>query len=132
MNIWISDYLSVPEIVEKKSITKVISVIEPWENINYNRSSNDIPQIYRISMVDVEHDNHYLSPSLRHIEELIGVALSINENTDRILVHCYAGISRSTAAASVSSSVSSARTTSSNFILCTGLKKCIPTHFFAR
>src|SRR5271165_2291129 len=38
----------------------------------------------------------------------------------------------STAAASVSSSVSSARTTSSNFILCTGLKKCMPTHLGAR
>src|SRR5580693_8972697 len=38
----------------------------------------------------------------------------------------------STAVASVSSSVSKARTTSISFILCTGLKKCIPTHFFAR
>ena len=38
----------------------------------------------------------------------------------------------SAAAASVSSSVSSARTTSTSFILCTGLKKCIPRHFLAR
>ena len=37
-----------------------------------------------------------------------------------------------TAAAMVSSSVSRARTISSNFILCTGLKKCMPRHFFAR
>src|SRR5437868_2275743 len=35
-------------------------------------------------------------------------------------------------AAMVSSSVSTARSTSMSFILCTGLKKCIPTHLLAR
>src|SRR5580692_997172 len=100
MNLFISNIFDVPNIVNSQGITQVLSLVEPWTNINYGRNwtdnDNREPQICRINMVDREHADHYLSPNDKHVFDLITFSNTLVDE-DKVLVHCHAGISRSTA-----------------------------------
>lgn len=101
MKLFISGLVEVPKIIHQEKITKVLSMIEPWVNIDYGYQHKFVPdelQIERINCRDVEHGDHYLSPTNETIYNIHKWARNLEEE-DNVLIHCYAGLSRSTAAA---------------------------------
>jgi predicted protein tyrosine phosphatase len=75
--------------------TKTIGLIDPYKRNVYNGTDN-----YHIEFFnDIEEPvESLIGPTKKHIENIINYAKSFTDD-DRILVHCHAGMSRSTAVA---------------------------------
>ena len=53
--------------------------------------------VHDITSDDIEFDRPYVTPSLEHVQSIVDLANRWG-STDRVLVHCMAGVSRSSAA----------------------------------
>lgn len=73
--------------------TKIISLIKPY----MPRWSDKNHLILRFDDVSYQRDG-YTAPSLWHVERILEFSKNFTDD-DKVLVHCQAGISRSTAAA---------------------------------
>jgi predicted protein tyrosine phosphatase len=77
---------------------RVVSLLDP-EMIFPDAGPNYVDKHLRVSMHDItEHQEGWIAPEAGHIETLLKFIGEWDE-TAPILIHCYAGISRSTATA---------------------------------
>lgn len=81
---------------QAERLTHLVSIGDPdWILPDgYDR----VEQRIRLEMEDIESPKHGLAPTVEHVEELLAFGKTI-EQASRLLVHCEAGISRSTASA---------------------------------
>tara|TARA_B100001057_G_scaffold19525_1_gene18085 strand:- start:72956 stop:73462 length:507 start_codon:yes stop_codon:yes gene_type:complete len=84
------------KVIKKEQIKKIISIYSP------NNSFPLFPEvkatnILRLCFNDIDHSRDNLKPvSQRDIRKILKFAMGSHQNTD-ILIHCYAGVSRSIA-----------------------------------
>lgn len=105
MNLWVSALDELNDYYYRYNITHILTLIDEEVEVKVPYGAGHT----RLNMWDVESDHSpfYLGdevansgiPTREHVQEIINYANSIDEKNDRVLVHCWAGISRSTAAA---------------------------------
>ncbi len=104
MHITISNYEDVPRIQQQRKLTKILTLIEPFCHVPYHDGfPPDLlaqTYIHRIGVSDHEQPIGPYSPNQHTIEQILYFSSLVTEEDD-ILVHCWAGKSRSTAAALV-------------------------------
>jgi predicted protein tyrosine phosphatase len=103
MHITISNYEDVPRIQQQRKLTKILTLIEPFCHVPYHDFGPDLlaqTYIHRIGVSDHEQQIGPYSPNQHTIEQILYFSSLLTEEDD-ILVHCWAGKSRSTAAALV-------------------------------
>lgn len=96
MQFYISDLEHVAHIQELKDITKVLGLIEFDPRPAYSKASKSQNTVIFVN--DHEVPLNGTSPTMDTITEILNFSSSLVED-DRVLFHCYAGISRSCAAA---------------------------------
>ena len=104
MHLTISNCADVPRIQQQRKLTKILTLIEPFCHVPYHEGI--VPDllaqtyIHRIGVSDHERPIGHYSPNQHTIEQILYFSSLLTEEDD-ILVHCWAGKSRSTAAALV-------------------------------
>lgn len=99
MEIWVTDKDEAPEAQKANKVTHVLTLLDPFESMVYH--PDHTCEIKRLSMFDIESDDYPGGPTVELVQEIIDFGKSLDKDTTRLLVHCYAGVSRSTAAALV-------------------------------
>src|ERR1700722_9291353 len=96
MSFIIAPLAHVAELQDTRDITKMLGIIEFDPRAAYSKTSKSINTLILVS----DHENYVdeTSPSVTTIERILAFGASI-KTTDAVLIHCFAGISRSTAAA---------------------------------
>lgn len=74
--------------------TKIISIVDPTTNVF---GSNNPHHIERFHDIEIPLDG-YQHPTLQNIENILEFSKTFTD-TDKVLIHCHAGVSRSTAVA---------------------------------
>jgi predicted protein tyrosine phosphatase len=100
----VSSYWALEEALERYKPAYLVSLIENADAVAtpaYIDPNNHL----RLSFHDIEYEIPGTSPSQADIEKIIEVALRWNSSSDPILVHCIAGVSRSSAAGLIIASV---------------------------
>lgn len=100
MKIWISSLRDVHDAHAKSTPARVISLLSPGSDFpSFDGYQND--RHMRVEMHDILADDPERSaPGERHVEDLVEF-LSAWSPDDALLVHCWAGMSRSTATAMI-------------------------------
>src|SRR5271165_17880 len=104
MHLTISNCADVPRIQQQRKLTKILTLIEPFCHVPYRDEL--VPDllaqtyIHRIGVSDHEQPIGHYSPNHNTIEQILYFSSLLTEEDD-ILVHCWAGKSRSPAAALV-------------------------------
>ena len=104
MAIWISSLALAPGIAEKHRVSKVVSLLSPYDS--FPSFSNLGPDCHlQVGIHDINDDiGEWEAPKMDDAERVIRFV----ETWDRsapILIHCWAGISRSTASAFITACV---------------------------
>lgn len=105
MNIWVTSLDDLHITIGGVNATHVLTLIDQDVKVTYPEGV----QTMRLNMWDVESTESALYPgveltgdgipTMEHVYEIINFANSIDKKNDRVVVHCWAGVSRSTAAA---------------------------------
>lgn len=99
MDIFVSNVGKVPSMIHHHGITHVLTLLRGREiNELVLPKRFDRSNWLHIDMDDVIHADAMFAPSMEQVDKLIKWGLAIPEG-GKLLVHCYAGVSRSTAAA---------------------------------
>lgn len=94
----------VPVIQQKRKLTKILTLVEPFCHVPYRTTF--VPDvlkatyIHRIGVSDHEWYIDHFSPNEHTVDEILYFSSLLQEDDD-VLIHCWAGKSRSTAAALV-------------------------------
>jgi len=85
----------VRELQDTRNITKMLGIIEFDPRAAYSKTSKSINTLILVS----DHENYVdeTSPSVATIERILAFGASLKLD-DNVLIHCFAGVSRSTAA----------------------------------
>ena len=84
------------QIVKKEQIKRIISIYSPNNSFPLFPEVKS-PNILRLCFNDIDHSRDNLRPiSQRDIRNILEFTMNIQQNTD-ILIHCFAGVSRSIA-----------------------------------
>ena len=98
MTIWVSSRFRAPPLSDEIRPVKVVSLLAPWDEFPVFSHLND-GQHLRLAFEDVEADDETPDPPMpEHVEQLIEFVSDWDRNNP-ILIHCWAGVSRSTASA---------------------------------
>lgn len=99
MEVFISNVDKVPAMIHRHGITHVLTLLRGRElnELVLPKSFNRANWLH-VDMDDVVHADYEFAPNAEHVDQIIRWGLALPEDS-RLLVHCYAGISRSTAAA---------------------------------
>jgi predicted protein tyrosine phosphatase len=95
MILHISNISNVATIQNNQNITKILGILEYNPSLSY---ANIPCEKTWIRMHDHEIDSDIDSPNFHHVYDILYFCSTLKQD-DNILVHCHAGISRSTAAA---------------------------------
>jgi predicted protein tyrosine phosphatase len=99
MKIWISNLMSVPGMIQKHGITHVLSVIDHHDIDHLQLPKGfDRNNWLWLDMEDIANPDASTAPQKDQVETILAWG-SLLPSDARVLVHCYAGISRSTASA---------------------------------
>src|SRR5271156_4718340 len=99
MQFYISDLENVAHFQETQNITKLLGLIEFDPRRFYSKTSTSQNTIIFVN--DHEIPLNGTSPTLETVKKIVDFSSSLVEE-DRVLFHCFAGISRSCAAALLS------------------------------
>ena len=99
MSIWVCSLMRARALVEYHKPAGVISLLDPQERFP-DFAGYDTNTHLRVTMDDVAHDDdeRRVAPSTEHIQSIIDFASNWDQSAP-LLVHCHAGVSRSSAAA---------------------------------
>lgn len=81
--------------IEGKWPTRIVSLVDPKVNMP---SAGDHHFIAKMHDVESQVMPHWILPSKEHIQEILNFTKDLTD-TDKLLVHCHMGVSRSTATA---------------------------------
>lgn len=79
--------------------THVITALDPGDRL-WTPSNIKPANHLQINFADEEHPKLAFAPTRDHVSRILSWSAGLNPDKDRLLVHCQAGISRSTAIAS--------------------------------
>ena len=84
--------------IKNKNITKIIGLVAPGHKEYAQSFYGDVDHLV-VECNDIDIDQEVMKPpTMDHIMEIINYAGEMSDD-DRVLVHCHAGVSRSTAGA---------------------------------
>ena len=95
MFITISRKSDVYRVANELNISHILSALDPGDHI---KPPSSIKDHLLLNFDDIENGDTKYSPKLEHVSEILEWTHGL-EDTDRLLIHCWAGISRSTALA---------------------------------
>lgn len=98
MRIWVSPLALAPRMVEETLAARAVSLLSPGDAFpTFDRLAPD--RHHRVHLHDiVEPAEGFVTPDARHVEGLVDFLAAWSPD-EPLLVHCWAGISRSTATA---------------------------------
>lgn len=109
MTIWICSLAAAPELAERLKPSRVVSLLSPYDVFPVFEGVRDEHHL-QVAVHDITHDYlDYKAPGAADAENVIRFV----ERWDRtapLLIHCWAGISRSTASAFIAACVHNPRT----------------------
>ena len=85
----------VHKVCEDHKISHVISTLDPYDKIT---APSFVDGHLLLNFDDIEYDDDQYSPKAEHVAEILEWSSQLKDD-DRLLVHCWAGVSRSTALA---------------------------------
>jgi predicted protein tyrosine phosphatase len=97
MPIIVSPLSRAPELARKRGCSHAVSLLDPgtpFPELFGERAERHL----RVEVHDVEHDEHEQSPGTAHVDAILDFVRGW-DRAEPILIHCYAGVSRSTATA---------------------------------
>jgi len=98
MKIIISPLSLASKMIEKYNVNYIISILSPGESFpvfNDIKNTNHL----KLSFNDITcQKKNLIEPALYHVENILNFSKKCSKN-ETLLIHCYAGISRSTAVA---------------------------------
>ncbi|MFQ3361186.1 MAG: tyrosine phosphatase family protein [Alphaproteobacteria bacterium] len=98
MKIVISPLSLANKMIDKYNANYIISILSPGESFPIFEGIKDTNHL-KLSFNDITSPRkNLIQPSLGHVKNIISFTKKCTKN-DTLLIHCYAGISRSTAAA---------------------------------
>lgn len=87
-----------PHLIETRRPGRVISLLDPNSPFP-NAQRHGVTRHLRVGVHDItEEDRHLIAPAAAHVRDVLAFVADW-DRADPVLVHCYAGISRSTATA---------------------------------
>ena len=103
--IFVTNLFDMPHYVWELAPARVVSIIQP--ELQPVRPEELLPAAHlRVGVHDIsEHRDNHILPERRDIEDLIQFAHGWNPAEGAFLTHCYAGVSRSTAAALIAATI---------------------------
>lgn len=103
----VSSLSRVPHIARDRKPSRLVSLLDP--NSNFPRG-HGVEHHLELPMHDINEDfEGWNAPAHKQIEQLIGFVEQWDKTTGPILIHCYAGISRSSASAFVTACIHNPR-----------------------
>jgi predicted protein tyrosine phosphatase len=109
MAIWISSLAEAPRIAESQRVSRVVSLLSPYDTFP-TFSCVDVDCHLTVPIHDISQDiGDWRAPGAADAERLIRF-VETWDRTAPILIHCWAGISRSTASAFITACVHNPRT----------------------
>lgn len=100
MKIWVSSLALAPRIASRGEVRRAVSLLSPGDGFPTFAHLDD-DHHHRVALDDIiEPAADRVTPARGHVEQLISF-LSAWSPDDPLLIHCWAGISRSTATAFV-------------------------------
>src|SRR5262245_36999956 len=108
MAIWISSLAEAPRVAKKQRVSRVISLLSPYDTFpSFNGISPDFH--LTVPIHDISEDfGEWRAPGAADAERLIRF-VEAWDRAQPILIHCWAGISRSTASAFITACVHNPR-----------------------
>lgn len=98
MTIWVSSRFRAPALAKEKNIVRAVSLLAPWDEFPKIEHLDDDLHL-KLAFEDVEAPAPGVDPPMKdHAEQLIGVVQGWTRE-DPMLIHCWAGVSRSSASA---------------------------------
>lgn len=100
MMIWVTSLFDAPILAKRVRPARALSLLSPGDDFPMLAGLDD-PRHLRLHMHDIRGDAEgFVSPGRAHVAEIVEF-LSDHDPDEVLLVHCFAGISRSTATAFV-------------------------------
>lgn len=107
MTIIVCSLSNVPRIAQERRPSRLVSLLDPDSAFP---SEHGAPHHLKLSMHDINDERpDWNAPAHAQIEELIGFVEQWERGAPPILIHCFAGVSRSTATAFVTACVHNPR-----------------------
>jgi predicted protein tyrosine phosphatase len=126
MAIWISSLAEAPRLVEKHRVSRVVSLLSPYDTFpTFSRLGPD--SHLTVPIHDIAEDiGDWRAPGVADAEKLIRF-IETWDRAQPILIHCWAGISRSTASAFITACVHNPKTDENE--IAQTLREASPTAF---
>jgi predicted protein tyrosine phosphatase len=126
MAIWISSLAEAPRLAEKQRVSRVVSLLSPYDT--FPTFSCVGPDCHlTVPIHDIAEDiGDWRAPGMADAEKLIRF-VETWDKAQPILIHCWAGISRSTASAFITACVHNPRTDENE--IARALREASPTAF---
>lgn len=126
MKIWVSSLARAPRIAHRAKAQRAVSLLSPGDEFPAFDGLDDAGH-HRVHLHDiVEPQEGFIPPAERHVEDLVGFLREWNPD-DALLVHCWAGISRSTATAFIAACLHNPD--ADEFDIASALREASPTAF---
>lgn len=104
MAIWVSSLALAPSMVDKHRPSRVLSLLSPYDDFPFFRGISDDRHL-KIAVHDIQADSAGMrAPAMADAEAVVRFVEGWDRR-DPMLIHCFAGISRSTASAFIAACV---------------------------
>ena len=102
MTIWVSSRFQAPRVASGQKVERAVSLLAPWDEFP-DLGLGDDEKHLKLAFEDIDAPiDGVIGPEKSHVEELIAFVSKWNRDTP-LLIHCWAGVSRSSASAIISS-----------------------------
>lgn len=98
MTIWVSSRFMAPRIARENDVVRAVSLLAPWDEFPLIDHLQDEHHL-KLAFDDIEAPQQDMDPPKpEHVEKLIGFIQDWDREAP-VLIHCWAGVSRSSASA---------------------------------
>lgn len=98
MTIWVSSRFQAPSVASGQKVERAVSLLAPWDEFP-DLGLGDDEKHLKLAFEDIDAPiDGVIGPEKSHVEELIAFVSKWNRDTP-LLIHCWAGVSRSSASA---------------------------------
>lgn len=97
MRVLVCDKSKVHDVVNREGATHLISICDPGDSLPLTPILKEMNRLH-LTFEDVLDENAFQAPTMEHVERILDFTKDLPDDAV-VLVHCFAGVSRSTAAA---------------------------------